>query len=333
MHPELFEIPFLHISVKSYGTMMVIGFLTACWLMRRMMRRAGQKPDFVSNIAMYALICGVLGARVFYVLHYFEQFKNRPMDVFAVWQGGLELLGGVIAAIAFLWIYLWKQKLPKRLYLDVLAVGLMLGLGFGRIGCLMNGCCYGKACDLPWAVQFPYGSPAFESQVRPDPQRDRSEPIIDLPAAYFGWFDENGRWIGATENNKYSANLKPKDMLTDNQLEAVTHGDYHTKKVHPTQVYSSIDAFILAGVLYAVWRLVGRRKPGVVMSLMLMLYGVARFFIETVRDDNPFETAWWALYKGGTVSQNISIYMFIAGAILMAIFVTRKPLGVPKPKE
>ncbi len=58
---------------------------------------------------------------------------------------------------------------------------------------------------------------------------------------------------------------------------------------------------------------------------MFILYGTTRFFLETLRDDNPFEQAWWAIYKGGTVSQNIGIYMFIAGVILLIIFGTRKP--------
>lgn len=310
MHPELFEIPFLHITVKSYGTMMVIGFLVAVWLMRRMMKRSGENPDYISNIAMYALICGILGARAFYVVHYFEQFKNRPLDVLAVWQGGLELLGGVIAAIAFLVLYLYRQKLPKRFYLDVLAVGLMVGLGFGRIGCLLNGCCFGQVCDLPWAIQFPYGSPAFHNQVSSNPDRDRTEPLLRLPDDYF----QDGY-------------LKPYDDLTATQQQAVCEGSYQALKVHPTQIYSSINAFILAGILYAVWRKVGQRKPGVVMSLMLMLYGATRFFIETLRGDNPFETAWWAIYKGGTVSQNICIYMVIIGSVLLFIFMTQKRLS------
>lgn len=309
MHPELFEIPFLHITVKSYGTMMVIGFLAACWLMRSMMRRSGQKSDFISNVAMYALLCGVLGARVFYVIHYFGQFKGRPLEVFAVWNGGLELLGGVLAGITFLLLYLWKQKLPMRLYLDVLAVGLMVGVGFGRIGCLLNGCCFGKCSDVPWAIRFPYGSLAFHSQVTSDPDRNRPKPQLELPSDYF-----------------YNGYLKPYDELTNAQKEAVRNGQYCALKVHPTQIYSSINAFFLAGILYAVWRRVGQRKPGIVMSLMLMLYGTTRFFIETLRGDNPFESAWWIIYKGGTVSQNISIYMFIAGAILLAIMATRKPV-------
>lgn len=308
MHPELFEIPLLHISVKSYGTMMVIGFLLAVWLMRRMMKGIGQDPDRISSIAMYALLCGIAGARVFYVIHHHDRFTGSPMEIFAVWQGGLELLGGVMTAIAFLWFYLWKYKLPKRLYLDILSIGLMIGLGFGRIGCLMNGCCYGESSDVAWAVRFPYGSPAFYSQVQPDPARGRDEPLLNLPDSYY----RDGYLIDF-------------DDLAEDQQKAVTDGPYQTLAVHPTQIYSTVCALILAGVLYGVWRFIGKRKPGIVISSMFILYGPTRFWLETLRDDNPFETAWWAIYKGGTVSQNIGIYMVIAGVIMMAIFITRNP--------
>ncbi|MHC5092528.1 MAG: prolipoprotein diacylglyceryl transferase [Planctomycetota bacterium] len=309
MHPELFEIPFLHISVKSYGTLMVIGFLVAVWLMRQIMKGLGQDPDRISSIAMYTLLSGIIGARIFYVIHHNDMFTGRPMEAFAVWQGGLELLGGVIVAIGFVWFYLWKFKLPKRLYLDILAIGLMVGLGFGRLGCLMNGCCYGKCTDVSWAVQFPYGSPAFYSQIGPDGARNRPEPLWDLPKDYY--------------RDGY---LRDFEELTEEQKTAVKHGGlYCTRPVHPTQIYSSIGAFILAGVLYGIWRMIGKRKPGVVLSCMFILYGPVRFWLETLRDDNPFETAWWAIYKGGTVSQNIGIYMFIAGVILLTVFAARKP--------
>lgn len=306
MHPELFEIPFLHVSVKSYGTMMVIGFLMAVWIMRRIMKSIGQDPDRISNIAMYALLSGIVGAKLFHVAHYFDDYKDNLRSIFS--GSGFEFLGGFLFAVAFLWFYLWKQKLPKRLYLDVLAIGLMVGLGFGRIGCLLNGCCYGQCTDVSWAVRFPYGSPAFYSQIQPDPARNRTEPLLNLPDEYYS-----------------SGYLKDFEDLTDEQKQAVRTGPYQSLSVHPTQIYSSMLAFSVAGLLYGIWRFIGKRKPGIVTSCMFILYGPIRLWMETLRDDNPFETAWWAVYKGGTVSQNISIYMIIVGIVLLGIFAIRKP--------
>jgi phosphatidylglycerol---prolipoprotein diacylglyceryl transferase len=313
MHPELFRIPFLNIPVQGYGTFMVIGFLVSVFLMRRMVKRFGQNPETVANLAMYVLISGIVASRIFYVLHHHEHFTDNPLKVFAVWQGGLEFLGGVIGAGGFLAFYFWRQKLPKLRYLDVLAVGLMIGAGFGRLGCMMRGCCYGKTCDAPWAVTFPYQSPAFESQVYPDPARHRLEPQLELPDSYF----QDGM-------------LKPFEQLTPEQQQAVTqHGPYHTLPVHPTQIYDSLSNFAIAGFLYLLWRRLSQRKPGIVLSTAMVLYGISRFFMETLRDDNPFEHAWWLVYRGGTISQNLSLYMVFAGVVLLAFFITRKPQPLP----
>jgi phosphatidylglycerol:prolipoprotein diacylglycerol transferase len=247
-----------------------------------------------------------------------------------IWQGGLELLGGVIAAISIIFFYLVYHKLPIRRYLDVLAIGLMLTLVFGRIGCTLNGCCYGKPTDLPWGIRFPYKSFAYFSQVNPDPDRHRSEPHLRLPDDYFAAVDENG--IGY---------LKPKEDLTDDQRYEVTRGQYRCLPVHPTQLYSSGVAALWCCVLYMFWKRAEKArsaknsrklfaKPGCTFALMFILYGMSRFLIELLRDDNPFEYAWWVLYKGGTVSQNLGLYMVILGVVLMTLFQKMKP-GVAIP--
>jgi phosphatidylglycerol:prolipoprotein diacylglycerol transferase len=315
MYPELFNIPFLNIPVQGYGTLMVIGFLVSVFLMRRMAKRFGQNPETVANLAMYVLISGIVASRIFYVVHYPQYFTGKPMQVFAIWQGGLEFLGGVIGAGGFLAFYFWRRKLPKLRYLDVLAVGLMVGAGFGRLGCIMRGCCYGKVTDVPWAFTFPYGSPAFESQVYPDLARQRTEPLLKLPDTYF----EDGC-------------LKPFNELTPEQQIAVTSGPYRTLPVHPTQLYDSLSNFSIAFILYLLWRRIGQRKPGIVLSLAMVFYGFSRFFMETLRDDNPFEYAWWAVYRGGTISQNLSLYMVVAGILLAVFFITRKPQPLPGAK-
>jgi phosphatidylglycerol:prolipoprotein diacylglycerol transferase len=325
MYPELFEIPFIHLTVKSYGLMMVIGFLAAVSLIRHLSRGFTPDPQLITNAALYSLIGGVIGARIFFVAHYFERFRETPIEVFFIWQGGLELLGGVVAAISIIFFYLVYHKLPIRRYLDVLAVGLMLVLVFGRIGCLLNGCCFGKPTDLPWGVRFPYNSFAHFSQVNPDPDRNRAEPHLQLPDEYFSSFDDNG--IGY---------LKPKDDLTDDQRFEVTQGKYRCLPVHPTQLYASALAALWGVALYLFRRRALRAelfrdshklfaKPGCTFALMFILYGLTRFLIELLRDDNPFEYAWWAVYKGGTVSQNLGLYMIALGVILMIMFQKMKP--------
>lgn len=88
MHPELIEIPIIHVTVKSYGMMMVIGFMAAVTVIRLLSRRFTRDPQHITNAALYALIAGVIGARVFFVVHYFDQFRGDPLGVFAIWKGG-----------------------------------------------------------------------------------------------------------------------------------------------------------------------------------------------------------------------------------------------------
>lgn len=324
MHPRLFEIPIIHWPVGTYGPMLVIGFLAAITLIKRLSRSLGTNPQHIINAALYSLIGGVVGARVFYFVHHHDQFQGDFLGIFRVWNGGLELLGGVVAAVVVILAYLKYHKLPIKPYLDILAVGLMLALVFGRIGCFLNGCCFGKPANLPWAVRFPsfvirekFPEPSFvfDSQINPDLKRNRLKPYINLPENYFSGFDENGH-----------SYLKPLDELSEQQKMEITKGQYRPLRVHPTQLYTSASAAFLTLVLLLFWRRSQKSKstfltgPGSTFSLMLIVYGVMRFIIEALRDDNPFEHGWWAIYKGGTVSQNLSIYMIILGITTMVIF-------------
>ena len=323
MHPELFEIPFIHLTVKSYGLMMVIGFLTAVFLIRRLSRNITPNPQLITNAALYSLIAGVLGARLFFVVHHFSQFRGRPLSVFAIWQGGLELLGGVLLAIIVIALYLRRYKLPTRRYLDILAIGLLSALAFGRIGCFLFGCCFGKPTNLPWAVRFPYGSFAYRSQVEANLARNRPDPQLKLPNEFFGYAEKDSLWY---------PDLKPYENLTQVQKDMVDNGPYRCLPVHPTQLYSSANAAVCCLILYFFWRRSQKTKnankflakSGCTFGLMFVIYGITRFFIEFVRDDNPFEYSWWAIYKGGTVSQNLGIYMVVLGIVLIIIFTKMK---------
>jgi len=151
-------------------------------------------------------------------------------------------------------------------------------------------------------------------------------PQLKLPNDFFGYFDEENVW---------RLGLKPFDKLTAEQKEMVTSGPYRCLSVQPTQLYSSANAASLWLLLYLFWRRsqkaqqsnTGRflTKSGSTFALMFILYGIARFFVEFLRDDNPFEDAWWIIYKGGTISQNLGIYMLLGGLLLMAVFQKLRP--------
>ncbi len=325
MHPELFKLPFVDITVKSYGLMMVLGFLAAVLLIRRLSRHLGDDPEHITNAALYSLIAGVVGARAFYVIHHYDEFRGRLGAIFALWHGGLELLGGVILAIVVISLYLKRRKLAVRRYLDILAIALGLALAFGRIGCFMNGCCFGQPTEGWWGVRFPYNSPAYYSQVYPDFRRGRDAPRFDLPAEYFGYFGSDGMWREVGEDSKLLAKLKPYELLTELQKYEVRMGKYRGLAVHPTQLYSSVSGVLLSFLLYVFWRrnigaeksgAMGKRfiQPGCVLGMLFILYGPGRFLMEFLRDDNPIEA------NGLTISQNVGIGMVVAGGVLMVVF-------------
>ena len=322
MHPKLFEIPIIHWPIGTYGPMLVVSFLTAIALIRYLSRNFKTDPQHITNAALYALIGGVVGARVFYVIHYYEKYQDNILDVFCTWHGGLELLGGVVVAVSVILIYMVYHKLPIRRYLDILAIGLMAALVFGRIGCFLNGCCFGKPTDSTCAVRFPFDSYAYNSQINPDLKRNRPEPHLKLPVYYFTYIDDNGYGY-----------LKPFQELSTKQQSEVLEGKYQCLRVHPTQLYSSAGAAFLCLILFLFRRRSQKSGgrfltgPGSTFSLMLILYGIMRFVIEDLRDDNPFEYGWWAIYKGGTVSQNLGIYMAVLGIVLIVFFNFNKTIN------
>jgi len=194
MHPELWKIPGLGWSIKSYGFMLMAGFLISIWFAMRRAMRVKADPDLVLNMGFVSLLCGVGGARIFYVVHYwksnFAETANPLWAALNISAGGLEYYGGLVGSIVGVVLYLAvfarfhgvgddlkarpTRKPSLRLYLDIVAPAAMLGLAFGRAGCFLNGCCWGGPCvqevqgemkpALPWAVTFPYGSPAFIRQ-------------------------------------------------------------------------------------------------------------------------------------------------------------------------
>jgi len=153
LYPELFHVGFIHI--RSYGLMMAVAFVVGTFLALRESRRLSLDEDKVVNVILVTLVASVLGARMLYVLEHLPEFRREWTSVLALWQGGLTLYGGVAAGTFAGLVAAKRMKLPIWITADALTPALALGTMFGRIGCFLNGCCYGRPTNLPWGVTFP----------------------------------------------------------------------------------------------------------------------------------------------------------------------------------
>ena len=154
MFPKLFSIGSFYLP--TYGLLVATGFLCGMALAQRQARRAGLNPEAVGNLAIYAALVGLLGAKLLMFVMDFGYYARNPERIFSLdtlLSAGVYY-GGFLLALVFSWWYLKREKMPFLATADVLAPGVALGHAIGRLGCFAAGCCWGTHCDLPWAVVF-----------------------------------------------------------------------------------------------------------------------------------------------------------------------------------
>ncbi len=141
------------VPVYSYGLMLALGVFVSSHLLARDARRIGIAPDVIYDLVFWVVICGIIGARLFYVLLNPDIFFGTPLEILMLQKGGLawqgSFAGGMLAGVVFI----RRHKLPLWPLLDAVAPYIALGSAIGRIGCLLNGCCYGK--PAAWGLYFP----------------------------------------------------------------------------------------------------------------------------------------------------------------------------------
>lgn len=446
----------LGLPIRGYGVMMLIGVVSAVGLAAYRAQRMGIEAEVIYSLAFVMFLAGIAGARLFFIIEYREQYLRDPLQIFNVTQGGLVVYGSVLGGLPAGVIYLMRRGFSFREVLavgDIIAPSMLIGLAFGRIGCLMNGCCFGGVCEEDWApqIRFPrraayavqdsppylhqrqlgqlYGmrlsadedgqavvaeiyddapAPLRETLHRGDVIRAIQLPLDDAvrianhvplligsrlqvekangetvnvplrkPAtedgdqAGFALGRRGGAWrivdltVGGPAEltgklalgdairkatlppladiaARYDPPLPPftvaEGLLTwagpeltvvtaEGRRAAVSIGKLPdvSLPVHPTQIYSSINAFLLCFFLWMLYPM--RRHDGDVFAVMLVVYPIARFLLELIRNDEPvqFGTAL-------TIGQFVSLAIFTAG-VAMLIFLARQPQGSVLPKR
>lgn len=143
--------------------------MAGLWTASRRALRDGIHPDIIIDLGPWLLVGAIFGARIFYVVSYWdESFAGRPWtEIFMVQHGGLVYYGGLVGASLACIAFAALKKLPLWKLADILAPSIALGYFFGRWGCLLNGCCYGRPTTMPWGIQFPKGTETYPNFVHP----------------------------------------------------------------------------------------------------------------------------------------------------------------------
>ena len=154
MLPTLVHIgPF---TLYSFGLLVILGFLAGIALSGKLARERGLPGDALLDGAVFILFASITGARLLYVALNWKTFSGHLLNIGALWQGGMSFHGGVIAGIGAGVLYMRHRKIPLLAMADAVAPGIALGYAIGRIGCFLNGCCYGTPTNLPWGLEFPH---------------------------------------------------------------------------------------------------------------------------------------------------------------------------------
>lgn len=215
MHPIIVKL-FGPIKIHSYGLMLALAFLTAIWLTQRAAKRKEIDPEVVGDVAIWLLVSGVLGARLMFVMLNPSLFSLRhPLSILKIWEGGLVFYGGVLAALLVGVFILRRKQVDVWHFADVAAPYIAFAHAIGRIGCFLNGCCFGKPSDVPWAVSFPK------------------------------FVDETGAIVGSPvyEHQLYFCDPP---LITANAARSLP--------VHPTQLYSALGLTIIGCLLLLLWK-------------------------------------------------------------------------------
>jgi phosphatidylglycerol:prolipoprotein diacylglycerol transferase len=162
MHPRLLTVPAFELlgrslgpfTLHTYGFLLAVAFLAGLWVDSRQARRSGLDSSRVTDMAVWVLIAGLVGAKVLLVAVDWRYFAKDPRELLSIFQSGGVFYGGLLGGILVAWWYARRHRLPGWRTADALAPGVVLGQAIGRLGCFSAGCCWGKATQLPWAVTF-----------------------------------------------------------------------------------------------------------------------------------------------------------------------------------
>ena len=336
------------VPIRGFGVMFMLATVAGVGLAAYRAWQLGIDTEVIYSLAFTMFVAGLIGARLFYIVPNWDEFQKPTLRETAAallnfTEGGLVVYGSVLFGLpAGIW-FLRRRGLAILPMADIIAPSMALGQAIGRLGCFLNGCCYGGVClAAPWAVTFP-------SEPLPSPPYQQH-----LQGGWHSgvWLEDDGGRVGiayvAPRSPADRAGVRPGDVVEringsgfESLSEArerlargagtyeieTTGGDIfrwvtargpeRSVPVHPAQIYAAIDAGLLALLLWFYFPF--RRREGEVFALLITLHPISRFILEIIRTDEPprFGTPF-------TISQLLSLGI-LALACVLWWYVERQP--------
>lgn len=156
----------------------LLGLLPLAIFLYRTRGKEVSIADRLKSLSIWTLVCVIIGMRAIYIIQYHDEYN---LNLFRKWQAGFALYGGLILGMISGIIFARMKKQPVLKLLDIAGPSVLLGLSVGRLGCFATGCCFGKTCDLPWAVSFPRGT---DTNITPVFQKQVSDGLVDSSATH-----------------------------------------------------------------------------------------------------------------------------------------------------
>lgn len=163
MRPILFKIgsPEHGFAIHSFGVLLMFAILAAFFVaMKSAAKRTANKEkgapsaSDIVDVSQWMIFAGIFGARLLFIILDWGSYKGKPATWFAIWEGGISFHGALIGGMLALIAYCSFKKISFLKVADIFAPAVMIGYAIGRIGCLLNGCCYGAPTSAPWGVRF-----------------------------------------------------------------------------------------------------------------------------------------------------------------------------------
>jgi phosphatidylglycerol:prolipoprotein diacylglycerol transferase len=305
------------VPIRGFGVMFMLAAVAGVALAAYRAWQMGVDPEVVYSLAFVMFFAGLAGARLFYIVPNWDEFQKPTLRETAAallnfTEGGLVVYGSVIFGLpAGIW-FLRRRGLPLLPMADIIAPSMALGQAIGRIGCFLNGCCYGGVClTAPWAMTFPSqpppGSPPYQQHLQGgwhsgvwlEENGGRVQIAYVAPASPVERQGVRpGQVVERINGSSFESLAEARDRLAKGggsyEIEladgtihrwGTSRGPERSVPVHPAQIYAAIDAGLLALLLWAYFPF--RRRDGEVFALLVTLHPISRFLLEIIRSDEP----------------------------------------------